>query len=126
LLWTGLRKSGEGNVGRSKESSEHAASIKHLAWEHRDFAFYRAPHELISSATHSLPVIMLVSLFSPAAAGFYALGRTVLMAPAQLIGNSVRDVVYPKMADAVNNKKPVTGVFVKSTLALFLVGLIPY
>lgn len=100
--------------------------IVRLAKEYIDFPLYRAPEEFLNAISRSLPVLMLTSLFGPASAGFYSLGKTVLNLPAQLIGKSVGDVFYPRIAEAANNEEDVTNLIKKATYSLAIVGIVPF
>src|SRR5699024_4694503 len=54
------------------------------------------------------------------------LGKSVLSAPASLIGTSVGNVFYPKIAEAYNAGQNPIPFLNKATLATFLVGVIPF
>src|SRR5699024_10099160 len=81
---------------KSKNSTDN--NLRSIAKKYYDFPIYRAPQDLLDSASQSMPVIMLTTLFSPAAAGFFTIGRTVLRLPTNLIGKAVGDVFYPRIA----------------------------
>src|SRR5699024_7487860 len=55
-----------------------------------------------------------------------SIGRTVLSMPSRLIGKSVGDVFYPRIATAANNNENITKLIIKATLALGFVGILPY
>ena len=93
---------------------------------HADFPLYRAPQILLNALSQSLPIMLLASLFGPASAGFYALARTVMAVPSTLIGKSVSDVFYPRFTEAVHAGEELSGLIVKATAALAIVGLAPY
>lgn len=97
-----------------------------LAKKHIDFPIYRAPQVFINAISQSIPVLLLSSLFGPASAGFYSLGRTVLSMPTQLIGKSVGDVFYPRYTEATNNGENHTKLLIKTTLVLMVVGSVPF
>src|SRR5699024_7196364 len=97
-------------------------SIKYLAKKYYDFPVYRAPQVLLNGVSMSLPVLMLTTFFGPVSAGFYTLSRTALSAPTQLIGKAVGDVFYPRISEAAHKKEDITGILIKSTISLFLVG----
>ncbi|MED1673251.1 lipopolysaccharide biosynthesis protein [Pallidibacillus thermolactis] len=103
-----------------------SVSLKKLASEHKDFPLFRAPQVFLNAASQSLPVLMLTSLFGPAAAGFYSIGRTVLSVPSTLIGKSVGDVFYPRISEAANHGENLTDLIKKATLSLAAVGAVPY
>ena len=108
------------------DSFREKISLKKLAKEYKDFPLFRTPQVFINAASQSLPVIMLTSLFGPAAAGFYSISRTVLSIPTNLIGKSVGDVFYPRISQARNEGENLTQLIKKATNMLALVGIIPY
>src|SRR5699024_2102668 len=116
---------------RSSNKKLYIFNVKHkslykLAREYKDFPMYRAPQITIDRVSQNLPVLLLTSFFSPTAAGFFTIGRTVLNVPSQLIGKSIGDVFYPKISEAINNKQNVVRLILKSTFGLFIIGMIPY
>lgn len=100
--------------------------VKRLAKEYNDFPKYRAPEVFLNAISSGLPVLMLTAFFGPATAGFYSIGRTVLNLPTQLIGKSVGDVFYPRIAEAANKKEDMTALIKKASLALGGIGIIPF
>ncbi len=117
----GLRKS-----KNRQETNSNPKSPKELAKQYKDFPMYRAPQVFLNGISQSLPMLMLTSLFGPASAGFYSLGRMVLSVPTQFIGQSVGDVFYPRIAEAANNGENLSGMIIKATLTLAAVGIIPF
>lgn len=101
-------------------------SLLILAKKYNDFPLYRTPSITIQHFMASMPVLMLGGLFGPAAAGFYALGRRILNAPAQLIGNAVGDVFYPRIAEASNRGENLSKLILKATATLAAVGILPF
>jgi len=100
--------------------------LKELAKKHNDFPKYRAPETFLNAISQGLPVLMLTAFFGPTSAGFYTIGRTVLNIPSTLIGNAVGNVFYPRINEAANNKEDVTNLIKKGTLALAVVGILPF
>lgn len=103
-----------------------SVSFNLLAKKYKDFPLFRAPEVTLNAVSGSLPILLLTSFFGPASAGFYSIGRTVLNLPSQLIGKSVGDVFYPRISEAANRSEKITQLIKKATLALGLVGLVPY
>lgn len=101
-------------------------SFKDMAWQHRDFAYYRTPQIFLNAASQNMPVLMLISFFGPAAAGFYSLGKLVLGLPSILIGQSVASVFYPRINEAVHAGENSRRLIMKASLALAAVGVAPY
>lgn len=122
LLWIGIKRAlPDGFI-----FNESPTSSKDLALRYRDFAIYRAPQVTINAASQSLPVLMLAYFFGPAAAGFYALGKTVVGVPSTLLGKAVGDVLYPRISEAANNKEDLYPLVKKATILLAIVGVFPF
>jgi O-antigen/teichoic acid export membrane protein len=100
--------------------------LMHLAYRHRDFAYYRTPQIFINAISQSMPVLLLAALFGPAAAGFYSLGKMVLGAPTTLIGQSVASVFYPRVNEAVLARENPYRLVLKATLSLAGAGAFPF
>lgn len=66
---------------------------------HREFPKYRMPQDTFNSLTRQLPNILLASLFSPTAAGFYILATRVLDLPFAMLQDVVRRVFYVQAVD---------------------------
>lgn len=99
--------------------------IRKAAFEHKDFAIYRMPQSIINAVTLGLPVILLSNFFGPAAAGQYSLTVLVLGAPIMLLGQSIGEVFYPKITQAIiNNEFSAKKILIKSTLILALCSLV--
>ncbi|WP_278444602.1 lipopolysaccharide biosynthesis protein [Stutzerimonas kunmingensis] len=122
MLWLGINRSRELSENRKHER----VGLTELAKKYKEFPVYRAPQELTNAISRGLPVLMLASLFGPAVAGYYVLGKKMLDVPSQLIGKSVKDVFYPKVAEAKKNKFPLRIMLWKVSGALLVVSIIPY
>lgn len=122
LLWHGIRNTETAHPNESKSTG----TIHELAKRHKDFPLYRAPQVALNALSQSLPTLMLISFFGPAAAGFYTLGRTVLAIPSTLIGGAVGDVFYPRIVEAANNKEKLFNLILKATITLALIGFTPF
>lgn len=107
-------------------SFNEKVSIQTLLKKYKDFPLFRAPQVFLNVISQNLPILMLTIFFGPASAGFYSIGRTVLTMPSSLIGKSVGDVFYPRISDAAKNGENLSMLIKKATLALGLVGSIPY
>jgi O-antigen/teichoic acid export membrane protein len=132
LLWLGLRGKAGSVVTPGAANSpvdapaERPRAVRALAKAYRDFPLFRAPQMLINGMAQGLPVLMLASFSGPAAAGFYSLSKSVLAAPVLLIGKSVGDVFYPRIAEAAQRSEPVFPLLFKATAALAGVGCAPF
>jgi len=99
---------------------------KKVAKKYQDFPLYRMPETFLNSLSQALPVLMLTSLFSPAAAGFYTIGRTTLELPTRLIGKAVGYVFYPRITESINNQENPNKLIKKATYSLLFIGVIPF
>lgn len=113
---------------RRQKIKKHADTkhVRVVAKKYHDFPIYRAPEVFLNAAAQSLPTLLLTSFFGPAASGFYTIGKNVLNLPVQLIGKSVGDVFYPRISEAANQGENLTQLLKKTTLALTLIGLVPF
>jgi len=107
-------------------NSEENTSIKTVARRHRDFPLFRAPQVFINAASQGLPVLMLAAFFGPAPAGFFTLGKKILGTPTRLIGQSVRDVFYPKISEAAQRGESLSKLIFMATLYMAAIGIIPF
>jgi len=121
MLGIGMRSTLAADAGPAEPRG-----LRQLARDHHDFPLYRAPQVCINAASQSLPVLMLASLFGPAAAGCYALGRTVMSMPIRLIGKSVGDVFYPRFTEAAHKGQPLGPLILRATGFLAAAGLVPF
>ncbi len=124
-LWFGAKR-WAGQDGGIDKAPQNDVDLKTLAYRHRDFPLYRTPQVWVNAISQSLPVLILASFFGPATAGFFSLGKTALSAPALLIGNSVGNVFYPRIAEAVNRGEDHIQLLNKATVVTFMVGLLPF
>jgi len=123
MLSQGLKKA-ESNLDRPRTSQK--VPLWGLAKKHYDFPVYRAPQVFINAISKSLPILMLAAFFGPASAGFYVLCKKLLGMPSALIGKSVMDVFYPRITEAAHKGENLSGLILKSTLAMAGVGFIPF
>ncbi len=126
LLFTSARKlTGLSDFSLKNPKVFKKDHLKLLAKRYRDFPMYRAPQNIIFAISQSLPVLLLASLFGVAAAGFYTLGRKILKIPASLISKSIANVIYPKLAESINQGNSIFDILKQSTLWLFALGILP-
>lgn len=120
-LWFGAKRWGAETPAGSKLTTK---DLKELGVQLRDYPLYRAPQAFLSALSHSIPVLLLAALFGPASAGFYALSKSVLTAPATLVGNSVGNVFYQRAAELVNKGESPVRLLIKSSYWLFIIILL--
>ncbi len=99
---------------------------KVLAKRYKDFPLFRAPQIFINAISQSFPVLMLASFFGIASAGYFAIARTVLVLPINLLGQSVYDVFYPYITETIQNGGDVKKLLIKVTLTMGILGFLPF
>jgi O-antigen/teichoic acid export membrane protein len=105
--------------------ARRAATVRALAWQHRDFPLLRTPQDVINLLSQSLPVLLLSGYFGAAAAGQYSIAISVLGVPAALIGGSVLSVFYPRVTEAIRHGEDARTLIVKTTTAMAWTGALP-
>lgn len=99
--------------------------MRRLAREHRDFPLYNAPAALLNSLTVSVPSVLLAFFFGPAVAGFYWFSYRLLEMPITLIGRATRRVFFAEAAERHREGRPITRLYLISTLTMTGVALPP-
>lgn len=75
-----------------------------LLKRYRRFPLYDAPAAVLNMLASQVPHILMAPLFGPAVAGFYLLTERVLGMPAGLLGQSIGQVLYGSMHNAMRDK----------------------
>jgi O-antigen/teichoic acid export membrane protein len=96
------------------------------AIKYEDFPLYRMPQVFVLAMSQNLPLLMLASLSGVVSAGYYGLARTVMVVPVMLLGNSVGNVFYPRIHQAVIQGENTTLFLMKATLVLAVIAVIPF
>jgi O-antigen/teichoic acid export membrane protein len=125
LIIFGLRKM-HLKIQKDHTTSGSALSSWDIAKQYRDFPLLRAPHELLNTISLSLPIIMLAAFYGPASVGYYSIASAVLGMPMALVGNSVMQVFYPRVTDAVHSGEDVKALIIKATVGLALSGALVF
>ena len=92
---------------------------------HKRFPIYNTWSALLNNASQQLPVIMLALYFSPKVVGFYALGKTVLSMPMNIIGGAVAQVFFQKASEAYNRTGNLSEVVEEVFKRLVSLGIFP-
>ncbi|MBM4863205.1 oligosaccharide flippase family protein [Vibrio parahaemolyticus] len=98
----------------------------HLISRYSDFAIYRTPQILINIFSQSMPVLFLSSYFGAVSVGYFTLSKMVLSIPISLVGKSVHDVMFPKMAEVRNSGRKIGNLVLKTTIILCVIGFLPF
>lgn len=87
-----------------------ASPVVRLSWRgvvgvlrrFRSFVVFGTPQALVNALNQSLPAVVMTLAFSASVAGFYLMAHRLIAAPIGLLGRSVRQVIYPRLARAVD------------------------
>lgn len=101
-------------------------TYRFLLEKYYDFIIYRAPQVVLNSLSFSIPVLFLGYYFNSTSVGFYTLSRMLMIAPQNLIGQSISNVFYPKFVSSLNNKVSIYGFYKKIIFYLAGVSFLPY
>lgn len=96
-----------------------------VAKKYLRFPVYRMPHSVIDTLRQTAPVFLLTSFFGAKYAGYFVLTRLALSAPVMLIGKSVYDASYPRIAQRYNEGLANFGFILKVTVSLAAISMVP-
>jgi lipopolysaccharide exporter len=102
------------------------ARAREIGRHYSDFPKFNAPAALVFSAGQNLPVLLFGVMFSPAAAGLYAMANRLVQPPVSIVANSMRQVFRQKAAAVHNSGRSLKRAFLFATGGLALLGLIPF
>lgn len=105
---------------------EVTKTYRQIAKEYSNFPKFRAPQMLLNTLSRNLPVLILAMVFSPAVAGFYALGHRILLLPSELVGRAVASVFLSRFTEAVHRRENLRAMLLKTTFGLCCLGAIPF
>lgn len=91
-------------------ASISAAGLKANALRYQDLPKYSALPALLDGASLALPMLLINTFFSGAAAGFFALTRQVILGPLSLVSSSVSQVLFQHVVEQKNKGLPLHGV----------------
>ncbi len=111
--------------GAALRAGANRRDILAAAREHKDFAFYSTPQNLLNAASQGAPVILLIYYFGAVIGGIYAFAIRVLQLPMNFVLTSLRQVLFQKLSEVHNNGGDLKGLFTKTTTALLGLSLGP-
>ena len=100
--------------------------IVDVAKEFNKFPIFNAPTALINSLSQNIPNFLFAFYFSPEVVGFYGLANSILRKPILLLSDAIRKVFLQKVSELQSASKSLRESFVKATLGLVVIGIIPF
>ncbi len=125
IMFFGLGKIAKSNLSEVKESVPYTPPLNswEIAKKYKDFPLYRAPHDLISTLSFSIPIIVLAASFGTGSVGYYSIAVAILGIPMTIIGASMMQVFYPRITEAIHHGEDAKRLLIKATSGLALTGL---
>lgn len=115
--WPSVRRE-----GTHASRAEILAALRH----HRKLPIYSLPSSLLDTLASNINVPLLIQLFGSAAGGQFALVQKIFAVPMALIATSVADAFHSRAARcAREDPAQMRVLFIKTTVALLLVGMVP-
>lgn len=99
--------------------------LRSVATRYSDFARLNAPAGLLYSVTQNLPVLLFGTMFSPAAAGLFAMANRLSKLPVQIVAMSVRRAFIQRAASIHNEGRALRRAYVLTSLGLLAMGALP-
>lgn len=93
------------------------------AGKYRKYPIYGSWPSLLNNLTASIPVFFFARFFDSAIVGFYSLGMRILQVPLSLIGMSVSQVFFQRIAEEYNRGGMIQPLVQKTFKRLFLLSL---
>ncbi|HEV6965229.1 lipopolysaccharide biosynthesis protein [Roseateles sp.] len=75
-------------------------ALREMAAKHRDFPLLNTPHAFAGALQDTVAIALLTAWLGAPEAGAWALALRYLKAPASLVGGSLSQVLYPRLAQA--------------------------
>lgn len=104
-----------------RRSQQH---YRALANRYKDFTGYGTAQEAMNSASQGLPVILLAIYYGQTVAGYYSFAIKIVMAPVNLIGSSLRQVLSVRFAASKDFPSKLSKDFRRATISLAVPSLI--
>lgn len=101
------------------------ATLGTMARRYSRFPKYVAAGSLLDGIAVLLPVAVISAVFSPAEAGIYALADRTLKVPVTLVGSSILQVFYKRVADLRGDHREGRRLLLKTWRNLALMAVLP-
>lgn len=113
------------STGFRRPEALDLSAIKTAARRYSHFPKYSAIGSLLDGLSALLPVALLTATFSPAIAGHFAVADRLMRMPSVLLGSSLTQVFYQKIAESRRDPDRCAALMRRTWTRLALVGAIP-
>lgn len=96
-----------------------------MAKRYKKFPLFSSWTTFVGNATLQAPTLLLAGFFGPVVAGLYALSKRTLSLPVRVLGLSVGQVFYQRVAAAKASGEDMSGIVANVCCKLITIGLLP-
>lgn len=96
-----------------------------LAQRYSSHPKYIAPSQLIGVTAQQIPLLIISTVYSLTAAGFFSLAFRLVSLPTTLVASAIGDVYRQKIAEEYNHKGEFRGTFLKTLATTASLALLP-
>ncbi len=93
-------------------------SLLRLVSGHKDFVVYGTPQSVLNAVSGNIPTFMLATLFGAATSGLFWLAYRLLMLPSLILTESLRSVLYQRLAEHQHAGRDLRATLEQSSLRL--------
>ena len=112
-------------IPKKEDLLQHISSLKETIKEYKDFPKFALPTDFISHVSSQAPILLTGPIFGGTTLGFFALARTILGLPTQILGSAVRTGFQREAAKEFNKNGTCKKVFLNTFFILSGAALIP-
>ncbi len=87
---------------------------------HRQFAIYGAPQSVLNAFSGNIPTLLLATLFGTVQSGLFWLAYRILMLPSLILSESLRSILYQRLAELHHQGSDLRPMMQRSSLFLLL------
>jgi len=120
LFWRVMREDGP-----LLREGAHRKQIFEAARDHKDFAIFSTPQNVLNAVSQGAPVILLIHFFGAAAGGLYAFAIRVLQLPMNLVLTALRQVLFQRLSEVQHHGGDLRGLFLETTTMLLGLSVAP-
>jgi O-antigen/teichoic acid export membrane protein len=112
--------------GWLESSVRQEGNLKSLFRRYKDFPLYNGSHAFYNEGYQTALLLIISTGFGEITLGLFAFAYRYLRVPLQVLGSSLAQVLAPNLSAKQNNNEPLRPLILKSTLAFFGIGIIPF
>ena len=103
----------------------NVAQSRLLLSKYKAFPFYSLPARLVERVSQHLPILILPVLVGKAVTGQYAMALRLLSLPEMILGASLGQVLYTRIAETYNRRSYIKPLILKAWQMQFILGMLP-